>query len=110
MSSAPTWEQKFEALQGLGEAALKMRAPGKWYVSQPGVEIKALRSGAAVEQQDGESPEKAVNLRWSALTEASAEQYVEHRRGRLQRRVRWNGFMWADLLVEADAESAAATT
>jgi len=105
-----TWEHKFEAMQGLGEASLKMRAPGAWYVSQPGVEVKDVdpRSSSGT-NADGKDPEEAVHKRWNALTSTSEKHYVEHKRGRLTRKVRWNGFMWADLLVEADAESTAAT-
>jgi hypothetical protein len=100
-----TWEQKLEAMAGLGEASLKMAKPGTWYVDQPGVDIKAsTRDGKALDLT-GETPEKAVVARWAALTGGAL---VEHKRGRLLRRVRWNGFMWAD--VQEDAEPAAATT
>ncbi|MGH9238775.1 MAG: hypothetical protein ACRD3G_12120 [Vicinamibacterales bacterium] len=105
MTASPTWEQKFEALQGLGEASLKMRAPGKWYVSQPGVEVKGIgeHSGDG-NGADGATPEKAVENRWEALTSQSLEQFVEHKRGRLLRRVRWTGWFWTDIHSEgADA-------
>jgi hypothetical protein len=107
-----TWEQKFEAMQGLGEASLKMRAPGTWYVSQPGVEIKAVtRDKQPIERGpalDGKTPEEAVTFRWTALTNAP----VEHKRGRILRTVRWNGWFWADIHTEASdaTESAAATS
>ena len=97
-----TWEQRFEAMQGLGEASLKMRAPGKWYVNQPGVESKAVgrdKKPRGGEADDGATPEEAVKLRWLLLTGSE----IEYKRGRVLRTVRWNGFMWADTHVDAEA-------
>jgi len=107
-SSERTWEQLLEAMCGLGEASLKMRKPGAWYVHQPNVEIKAVtRDNRPIggEDFDGATPEEAVTKRWGLLTGSP----LEYKRGRLLRRVMWNGFMWADIDIDS-AESTAPTT
>jgi hypothetical protein len=96
------WEARFAAMEGLGEASLKMRSPGKWYVHQPEVAIKAQgRDGSPADgpSNDAPNPIEAVQTRWRLLTSSA----VEYKRGRLVRRVRWNGFMWADVQTDGDA-------
>lgn len=109
MTTEITWEQKFAALQGLGEASLKMHAPGAWSVAQPGVEVKRSDKTLGEATAEGKTPEDAVEKRWAHLTSTSDKQFVEHKRGRLLRRVRWTGWFWADLPIDADAESSAVT-
>lgn len=107
MTTEITWEQKLEAIAGLGDASLKMRAPGAWYVHQPGVEVKRVDKSLGEATADGKTPEEAVAKRWAHLTQTRDSQFVEHKRGRLLRRVRWTGWFWQD--IEIDAESTAAT-
>lgn len=100
-----TWEHLFEAMQGLGEASIKMRAPGAWYVHQPGVEVKRGETSFGEATADGKTPEEAVTIRWGHLTSTNKKQYVEHKRGRILRRVRWTGWFWQDIAVEGEADA-----
>jgi hypothetical protein len=94
-----TWEQKLQACQALtwsGDVGVKMRKPGNWYVSQPGVEIKDkfFLKGA---YGNGISPEKAVEDHFHVLTELKDGECVKADYAGVTRYVRWNGFMWADV-------------
>ena len=89
-----TWEQKFMAMQTLGECRLMMRQPGDWYVSQS-VEIK---SGMCLEGRygNGVSPYKAIEDHWDKLTVLKPGEYVVVG-GTSEKReaFEWKGFMWA---------------
>lgn len=88
------WEQKLDALNKLETCALRMRAPGDWYVEQR-VEVKNrnLMIGA---YGKGATPEAAVEEHWKLLTEGLADhQFLVARSGQASRAaVRWNGYMW----------------
>jgi hypothetical protein len=43
-----TWEQKFAAILSIGDAALRMRKPGDWYVDHRGVEVKERQSSCMI--------------------------------------------------------------
>jgi hypothetical protein len=90
-----TWEEKFAAIIALtSDASLKMRAPGDWYVSYPGVSRKEdsiLTSGL----ERGFGPGEAVNQAWTFLTDN--KYYLVISRAGKRRAVKWNGFMWIDV-------------
>lgn len=94
-----TWERCFAAILALGDASLKMRAPGDWYVSQSNVEVK--EAGASVISfpvGNGADPERAVLNYFGELTSLKPKEYVViGALGSKRRAVRWNGFMWADI-------------
>jgi len=92
MSDHLTWEQKFAALKAIGDASLRMRAPGDWYVDLRGVEVsRGLMLESPVQSEP--DPESAVAVAWEQHTDISEDQQLCIRGGR---RVRWSGFMWAD--------------
>lgn len=98
MSATMTWEQKFEAIQALGSACLRMRSPGDWYVSQSGVEV---RRGPFLESRygNGVTPQAAVSDHWDKLTTldlAGDEVIVLDAMRDTRRHVRWNGYRWVD--------------
>ena len=95
-----TWLQKFKIIRSLNPmgTSLLMRDDGSWYIHQSGVERKegrCLSSGC----DHGRSPEEATEQHWEWIT--NPEYYVvvgamsEHRRA-----VKWNGFMWEDVVEE----------
>ena len=90
-----TWEQKFEALKaldgrGLG-VSLKMRHPGSWYVS---LSAEIADGGFLVgPAQAARTPEAAVEQCWEAYAAPDA---VVRINTTPERRVTWNGFMWAE--------------
>jgi hypothetical protein len=98
-----TWEQKAQALQALvgwSNFALKMRDIGNWYVQTTGLELKkgVCLSGSCVHAQD---PQQAVALTWKWATELEPDTYLVVNAYRDNRRaVRWNGFMWEDVVEE----------
>ena len=92
-----SWQRQFEALKCLGDACLRMREPGNWYVSQDSVNIarrNGVRSGAF---GNGETPEKAVQDHWRKYT--AEDTVIEYRdlETSTMRYVSWNGFMWASV-------------
>lgn len=97
-----TWEQKLHALNGLaGLATIVMREPGNWLVSHQ-LDIKEgslLRGGAG----NGPTLEAAVLDQWERLTtKLKPEEFIVvggygRPQGLAPRRVRWNGYMWADM-------------
>ncbi|HXE83681.1 MAG TPA: hypothetical protein VN513_10180 [Gemmatimonadales bacterium] len=100
-----TWEEKFEAINALGEAVLKMRAPGDWHVYQPGVDI-SNRVVIGSRYGSGRTPEAAVQEHWTGLTELRATEVIVINAFRDNRRhLRWNGYRWVDLPVEHHAEA-----
>lgn len=82
------------ALRALGELALNVRADGTWYVNLPHVEIK---NGAMLTTptQTAPSPQKAIAEAWN--TYSTGLVIVQHP-GQPRRALRWNGFMWADVV------------
>lgn len=92
-----TWEQKFVALKALGDCALKMRAPGDWYLSLHGVEVKRGPMLGSV-GESGPTPEAAVTATWDAVTTLPPGQYLVMGALRSTRRaVVWGGFMWQEV-------------
>ena len=100
MTYLMSWEEKFEAILALGEASLKMRVPGDWYVHQPDVEVSdgtviGPRSGT------GRTPELAVLDYWKNLTALTETEVVVIDAFRENRKhVRWNGYRWVDLMPD----------
>lgn len=95
------WQEKAAALDALSEITLKIRKPEDWYVCQR-VEVKdgIIMRG---EYGNGATPEEAIDDHWDRLTFdiAGTEKYlVAYSQDAKRRAVRWNGFMWADV-VEA---------
>jgi len=95
-----TWLDKFKAIRALNptNTCLVLRDGGTWYLSQRGVERKeggCLSSGC----DHGRTIDEAIQQHWEWITDP--EYYVvidavgEHRRA-----VRWNGFMWEDVVEE----------
>lgn len=97
------WEQKLNAmiaLCGWSAVSLKMREPGNWYVEVIGRNIGGggfLRG----EYGEGRTPQEAVEDDWRRLVDELPEDrvIVVSRRSteETERRVRWNGYMWADV-------------
>lgn len=93
-----TWEDKFDAINGLAIAALHMRYPGNWFVAQPGVEMKNMGLLRGV-SGNGPSPQEAVEAHWEELTSPPPGQYIVVGAYRANRRaVRWSGHMWSDVM------------
>jgi hypothetical protein len=105
-----TWEQKFAAINALGQAHLCMRAPGDWYVDQRVYVCEREDSSVIVGRYgNGHTPEDAVEDHFNTLTAEKPLAYVvmgEHTGNR--RRVLWNGFMWADVLTSSSESGDAA--
>jgi hypothetical protein len=99
-----TWEQKLEATQalvGCYDVSLRMRKPGDWYVEVTGRYLggDGLLRGMS---GNGTTPEEAVNDDWVKFTAIRDDQYIVLNQGKTTRRhVRWNGYMWQELPVEA---------
>lgn len=94
-----TWEQKLAALNALSQVALYMRKPGDWYVLASGIEVgdgHMLGSCSG----DGASPEEAVlNLWHRCVDELPPSKFlVLGAMTERRREVRWNGFMWKDVV------------
>ena len=90
-----SYEEKFEAMNALADAVLKMRQPGDWYVDH-NVEIKngsILTSVLAVAQP---TPEAAIHAHWDRLTNLKPGEYIVINASNKERRraVTWNGYMW----------------
>ena len=97
--SEMTHDEKFQAIQALGEAVLKMRRPGEWYVYQA-VELK--RAGSAMLRGvpgEGSTPGSAICDYWTQLTHLPpGDRLVINAMDSVTRReVRWGGFMWEDV-------------
>lgn len=95
-----TWEQKLQAIQALGDTSLRMRHVGNWHVMVNNVSVK---SGSLIRSSggNGRSPEEAVEAQWKTLTGIADDEFVVVRpiaSDAPERRLRWNGFMWADVL------------
>ena len=90
------WEEKLAAFKALGDVHLEMRAPGDWYVAD---NIEIADNGLLIgEFGNGETPQKAVEDHWQKLVVDLAPTMHLYARVRCTyRRVRWNGFMWADV-------------
>jgi hypothetical protein len=97
------WEQKFNALNAIAACVLIMRKPGDWYVSHPGTSVKD--GGCLVGSYgNGSTPQLAILDHWKVLVDdiTPTEKYLVLNPASDDRRraVRWNGFMWQDV-VEA---------
>ncbi len=97
MSNFMTWEQKLQAIQSLGNqlvGEVKMRKPGDWYCPVPadvgGNGIISTLSG------NGPDPITAVMEAWEQIVSLKPGLHLRLRDGR---KVRWNGFMFADVEV-----------
>lgn len=92
------WQQKAHALAALADLSLRCRKAGDWYVNQD-VEIK---NGSILEGSygNGSTPTAAIHNHWRQLVEElPPDQYLVVRAHRDERRaVRWNGFMWAEVV------------
>lgn len=92
-----TWEQKLAALKSLGGAHLEMRSPGVWWVSA-NVEIGGDGFLSSV-IENGATPEDAVDRFWKAITSRlSSTQHLYAGHSSAKRRVKWNGYMWQDVV------------
>ncbi len=90
------YEQKAQALKGLGDLTIRFRKPGDWYASCEYVYTadSCFLVGA---YGDGATPEKAVEAYFERLTELRPnEKYVVIDR-EPRRRLRWTGFMWSEV-------------
>lgn len=91
-----TYEEKFEAINALGEASVHMRKPGDWYVSQ----ATEIKDGGMLcgHYGDGTSPEAAIEDHWRVLTELNPHQYVViNAAGPDRQALSWNGYRWASV-------------
>lgn len=95
------WEQKLQAMKALcGDfsVCLMMRCPGNWYVSARGRECYdgvILRGNYG----NGRTPAEAVENDWRECVEElpSDQCLMINYKQPNQRKVRWNGYMWADV-------------
>lgn len=94
-----TYEQMMCALKAICHGvSVCIRKPGDWYVTMPNVERKengCLSSGC----DSGKDPEAAIRSRWIWAT-ASEHYLVVNAYQASRRAVKWNGFMWEDVVEE----------
>ena len=103
MSARMGWEETFEAIKAIGDASLRMRKPGDWYVSQSGVEVKV---GPVLEGRygNGQTPQAAVLDHWKKLTsiDLAKEVVVLDAMRDTRRHVWWNGYRWVEVPLAAE--------
>ena len=95
-----TWEQKAVALQALvgwQNFAIKMRQSGDWYVSVAGLERRE-KSTLSVGYSSGKIPQDAIEQYWEWAV--APEFYLKFRNYKGERSVKWNGFMWEDVVED----------
>ncbi len=93
-----TWEQAFDALQSIGIATLKMRAPGNWYVEQS---VEIVEGTMLVGKHgNGTTPQAAVEDHWKIYSDRSA--IVRLSGGAT---VTWTGYMWREVTPASRKES-----
>lgn len=97
MAAEMSWEEKLAAIQSLtGDASLKMRRPGNWYVNAR----MDLGGNGLLEGKygNGATPEEAVENHWKIYTMLPPDRYVVVN-GNFDgnRRLRWNGYMWREV-------------
>lgn len=106
------WEHKADALAALCDFSLQYRAPADriglaepWYVEQA-VQVREKDTMCGT-YGNGFTPQEAIEDHWKRLvTDLPHEHYLVVRQGGHPRRaVRWNGFMWADV-IEPDKAAA----
>ncbi len=88
------------ALNALSEISLKMDIKGHWYVNQS-VEFKERPDAAVLVGKcgRGETPDEALFNHWKMLSGVKAPALlVIQAYGDKRRHVRWNGFMWEDVV------------
>ncbi len=94
------WEQKFMALGALLGGATRMsvvmREPGNWYVSAP---MECARGGMLCgEYGNGKTPQEAVENHWEIYSKEPVVRVdTITDTGRVERRVKWAGYMWIDV-------------
>jgi hypothetical protein len=99
------WEFQAAALNALAEIEIKMRKPGDWYVSQR-LDIKQKHTMVSV-CGNGLDPEYAIIDHWKqAVDDLPPDQYLVARIGDRRKAVRWNGFMWEDVIEPPRVEAA----
>lgn len=95
-----TWEQEFQALQALlvfvGNAGIRMRKPGDWYVTLPSVVQRQKNATTTGGCHSGKTPEEAVGRAFDWATSQEWPLEIDSRTGG-KKLVQWNGFMWADV-------------
>ena len=95
-----TWQQKAQAIMALvgwQDFSLHLREDGTWYVLTGASRREGimLSSGYDIEP----TPEKAIEHYWDWLTDT--KYYVVLKASSPDRRaVKWNGFMWQDVVGE----------
>lgn len=87
-----TWIEKFQALDSLTAASLRVRADGTWYVVW-GVEV-GERGMLTSYSQAGKTPKDAVEQCWAqhATGQLLILNDMDDRR---RQEARWNGFLWS---------------
>lgn len=96
-----TWEQKLMALQAIDpDIAIKMRAPGDWYVDCC-MEVKTVLDSAVLNGHygNGVSPEEAIHDHWRQVVEDLPVTgfIVVGASSQNRKQYRWNRFMWKEL-------------
>lgn len=104
-----TTDQMMHILNALAPASLIMKGQGEWSVSQPTINV---RTADAPEKTNhvfgaGATPEKAIQDHWQkvALLPETAVVALEQPGRRLDRFVRWNSYMWADVAWKGAGKS-----
>lgn len=98
------YQQKAEALAALADLAVMYRekqwrigGPEPWYCQQS----IYVKNGSCMTSTGGNgfTPEEAIDDHWKNITELKPCEYLVVNSGTpIRRTVRWNGFMWADIL------------
>lgn len=94
-----TWQDRFAAIQVLGDASVRMRKPGDWYVSQTGVEIGDGRLLSSV-GGDGRTPDEAIETHWRNLTTLPEGKFLSLRRDGQRLCAAWDGDGWKTWTVD----------
>jgi hypothetical protein len=83
--------------------AIKLREDdGSWYVA---IDADIREKGCLVGITTAEpTPFAAVDKTWKLLTELQPDHYIVVKNAGKRRAVRWNGFMWADVQEQRDAD------
>lgn len=87
-----TWEDRFAALQVLGEASVRMRKPGDWYVDQR----VGVSNGAIVRSSygNGATPQEAVEDHWLIYSAVGGNEWIASGSGDDRINAVWDGDAW----------------
>ncbi len=95
-----TIDQKADILQAIGKLTVHRRSASNWYATVDGIEVKQ-GSFLCGDYGNGKTPEAAIDDCFRVLTELKRGEYlVKNAYGESRRAMRWNGFMWQEVVEE----------